>query len=36
MSKTIVLTVIMILTGIFSICTAFMEKPNCCERDEEN
>lgn len=36
MIKTIALTVIVILTGIFSICTAFMEKLEYCERDEEN
>ena len=36
MIKTIVLTAIMILAGLFAICTAFMEKPEYCKRDEEN
>lgn len=36
MTKTIVLTVIVILIGIASICTAFIEKPAYCEREEEN
>ena len=36
MIKTIALTVIVILTGIFFICTAFMEKLEYFERDEEN
>ena len=36
MIKTIALTVILILTGVFSICTAFIEKLDYCERNEEN